>query len=203
MLRGERPAQRPLDALVAILTDPGGSVLQVGLDALVGVVPVDVAILTDPGGSVLRRRAQRPCLGPAGCDPHRPRRVGAARSIAGRFSRMLAMLRSSPTPEGRCCRSSARVPRPADQHGLRSSPTPEGRCCPTVKCQTSPPTNSCDPHRPRRVGAAHRHRHRAGPVPLVAILTDPGGSVLRRGPSRRPGRSARCDPHRPRRVGAA
>ena len=61
--------------IVAILTDPGGPVLVV-------LLPVDrhrvaVAILTDPGGPVLE------CAEP----PHR---------------RPVQVLRSSPTPEGRC-----------------------------------------------------------------------------------------------------
>src|SRR6266542_3196915 len=113
----------------------------------------EVAILTDPGGSVLR---SSPAVGRRSrkrCDPHRPRRVGAATNGA--------------------------VPVFRESARLRSSPTPEGRCCPTVKCQTSPPTNSCDPHRPRRVGAARvGARVVGGGGALVAILTDPGGSVL-------------------------
>jgi len=119
---------------VAILTDPGGSVL-LGNVGPVSDVPPEVAILTDPGGSVLRGQSTGAgCLAPSSCDPHRPRRVGAAPVWC---SHMRA------------------------GSGLRSSPTPEGRCC---------------------VG-------NVGPVsdvpPEVAILTDPGGSVLQRG-DRRP-----------------
>ena len=87
---------------------------------------------------------------------------------------------------------------------LRSSPAPEGRCCSTSVGSADTVVRCCDPHRPRRVGAAGPEvllvlRQRA-----VAILTGPGGSVLRRcwGVSLA-SLSCSCDPHRPRRVGAA
>jgi len=139
---------------------------------------------------------------------------------------------------------------------LRSSPTPEGRCCLLARPgDRGAGQTRCDPHRPRRVGAAGAHRrvaagarpscdpHRPrrvgaarvalrcwlGPVDVVAILTDPGGSVLRQSQARLRCSSMRlrssptpegrcypvpltwsppptrwcCDPHRPRRVGAA
>jgi len=69
---------------VAILTDPGGSVLPALTDAWRRAL-AQVAILTDPGGSVL--------LG--------------SRSGAG--SGQSTLLRSSPTPEGRCCASRRRA----------------------------------------------------------------------------------------------
>src|SRR6266536_674907 len=63
---------------------------------------------------------------------------------------------------------------------LRSSPTPEGRCCRRWSRRGTPPTSAgCDPHRPRRVGAAdERFVQLIHQVTKVAILTDPGGSVL-------------------------
>src|SRR6266536_1208781 len=64
--------------------------------------------------------------------------------------------------------------------GLRSSPTPEGWCCRRWSRRGTPPTSAgCDPHRPRRVGAAdERFVQLIHQVTKVAILTDPGGSVL-------------------------
>ena len=88
---------------VAILTDPGGPVLPLRLGGEAG--GAQVAILTDPGGPVLPTRPSGCCCSPAGaqvailtgpggpvlprpasagsswtpsCDPHRPRRAGAA-----------------------------------------------------------------------------------------------------------------------------
>src|SRR6266536_677308 len=165
-----------------------------------------VAILTDPGGSVLRTNDSsssstksprlRPSPTPEGrcccwcwsarssttgrcCDPHRPRRVGAARAPYPRAGRRPRRLRSSPTPEGRCCAFHRRPLLPHADHvailtdpggsvllledrgrrraddQLRSSPTPEGRCCPSSTSATRcRPVTCCDPHRPRRVGAA-------------------------------------------------
>ncbi len=221
------------DALtVAILTDPGGSVLR-AIACSTRASSCAFAILTDPGGSVLPpTRVAAPWASPGCCDPHRPRRVGAAccRLPAEEASPIL-VLRSSPTPEGRCCPR----PRPAragpvrgvailtDPGGsvlppgptgrprsrpnaLRSSPTPEGRCCrrsPTrgggrsPKLRSSPTPEGrccsgrapvlarasrrcCDPHRPRRVGAAPVAGALEVLVDAVAILTDPGGSVLPR-----------------------
>src|SRR6266536_2677174 len=213
----------------------------------------EVAILTDPGGSVLR---SSPAVGRRSrkrCDPHRPRRVGAATNGAVPVFRESPGLRSSPTPEGRCCGPASRatdwrthrVAILTDPGGsvlpgtgghlrlvlrLRSSPTPEGRCCPwpLAAAWTTRP-GCCDPHRPRRVGAARRSSARRARRRTVAILTDPGGSVLlasgleslavaahslRSSPTpegrccpalRRHRRRRRrgCDPDRPRRVGAA
>ncbi len=62
---------------VAILTDPGGPVLPRAVSPREQVA-LGVAILTDPGGPVLLRK------------------VAAA-------GRVLDVLRSSPTLEGRCC----------------------------------------------------------------------------------------------------
>src|SRR6266536_5131206 len=214
----------------------------------------EVAILTDPGGSVLR---SSPAVGRRSrkrCDPHRPRRVGAATNGAVPVFRESPGLRSSPTPEGRCCGPASRatdwrthrVAILTDPGGsvlpgtgghlrlvlrLRSSPTPEGRCCPwpLAAAWTTRP-GCCDPHRPRRVGAAELGERPDDALDgTVAILTDPGGSVLpdgqvpdepadaqlrssptpegrccsRRGSSRWRWRRTRCDPHRPQRVGAA
>ena len=43
---------------------------------------VDVAILTDPGVGATSQMTARPCC-TSSCDPHYPRRVGAARAVAG------------------------------------------------------------------------------------------------------------------------
>ena len=66
-------------------------------------------------------------------------------------SAVTVRLRSSPTPEGRCWTNGKTDP--ATEPVLRSSPTPEGRC--------------------REVDVADR-----AAVHTVAILTDPGGTVL-------------------------
>src|SRR6266536_822488 len=163
----------------------------------------EVAILTDPGGSVLR---SSPAVGRRSrkrCDPHRPRRVGAATNGAVPVFRESPGLRSSPTPEGRCCGPASRatdwrthrvailtdpggsvLPGPGGHLRLdlrlRSSPTPEGRCCPwpLAAAWTTRP-GCCDPHRPRRVGAAELGERPDDALDgTVAILTDPGGSVL-------------------------
>ena len=230
--------------LVAILTDPGGPVLPSSSSSVpAGSVSLrssptpegrccrhhqgwrlladDVAILTDPGGPVLHGIAV-PCAGPARCDPHRPRRAGAARRVAGRPSSYVP-LRSSPTPEGRCCSDDAGrlrgtavailtdpggpvlhppLPQVARGQELRSSPTPEGRCCREYRRDVHVDSSCCDPHRPRRAGAAlliimpakNSWWLRSSPTPegrccptparpvrrtgQVAILTDPGGPVL-------------------------
>ncbi len=189
-----------------------------------------------------------------GCDPHRPRRVGAARRSSARRARRrtVAILTD---PGGSVLRTGT-VTELARFPWLRSSPTPEGRCCveallggpagllvailtdpggSVLPDRAGPPAVGaepcrCDPHRPRRVGAAlPRVGHHAARYD-VAILTDPGGSVLPIG-RRRAGwsggwwlrssptpegrccprstptttcrASSSCDPHRPRRVGAA
>jgi len=113
-----------------------------------------VAILTDPGGSVLHTPAR--CRAPgssSSCDPHRPRRVGAAVTRPLTPAERTTWLRSSPTPEGRCCGLIARAVIIHDKP-LRSSPTPEGRCCLPPSFARCLRAAGCDPHRPRRVGAA-------------------------------------------------
>jgi hypothetical protein len=193
-----RPGTRPRSG-VAILTDPGGPVLLVRGD-LAGAAVARVAILTDPGGPVLhpaappqaRRRAvvailtdpggpvlpahRRPSGRPGPrCDPHRPRRAGAARVARAVGERLFLMLRSSPTPERRTrrCRRTGCDPHRPRRAGaaltgttnaaygskLRSSPTPEGRCCPAQSTWKDPCCpRRCDPHRPRRAGAANTYR---------------------------------------------
>ncbi len=263
---------------VAILTDPGGSVLRrahpppsrrgrwrlrssptpegrcCGQDAPgVGEGLSRVAILTDPGGSVLRSTPTTTCRASSSCDPHRPRRVGAALSVgivtatpimlrssptpegrccaAGLVSEMHdRRLRSSPTPEGRCCRivcgsrsSSHAVAILTDPGGsvlpsraafslssartLRSSPTPEGRCCLQARMARCRPAPGCDPHRPRRVGAARARplgdRHRRGAVLLRSSPTPEGRCCAGRPRTAGASPPDSCDPHRPRRVGAA
>ena len=136
--------------VVAILTDPGGPVLAprgsgrscrtwgcdphrprragAGRRALVAdAADPDVAILTDPGGPVLAGSQSGPPWPGRGCDPHRPRRAGAGgrRTVGSITVRRL----------------------------LRSSPTPEGRCWAPTRRMCSSPTRCCDPHRPRRAGA--------------------------------------------------
>ncbi len=84
---------------VAILTDPGGSVLHLDLGHRRG--PALVAILTDPGGSVLPR------------------------AFAAQVRSTATPLRSSPTPEGRCCsRSCGEVA--ADAHPVAILTDPGG-----------------------------------------------------------------------------
>jgi len=115
---------------VAILTDPGGSVLPCSLGLVAVVVPRTVAILTDPGGSVLpldrlaakvEQRIRVAILTDPGGSvlpglpvaPVHPDRVAILTDPGGsvllrghaglpRYDQW--MLRSSPTPEGRCCR---------------------------------------------------------------------------------------------------
>ena len=190
-----------------------------------------VAILTDPGGPVLpthswQIQASRSC-----CDPHRPRRAGAAhRRDGGRLPDPAVAILTDPggpvlhLAGGQAERLPDRVAILTDPGGpvlplirhimlrwvrLRSSPTPEGRCCPAGRAVHGHRHLSCDPHRPRRAGAAPPQPGDdwAGPV---AILTDPGGPVLLTSEARcrrphRPRSAARprCDPHRPRRAGAA
>ena len=66
------------------------------------------------------------------CDPRRPRRAGAALVASSKVFRMPLALRSSPTPEGRCCRIVY------DDRVWRIT--------------------RCDPRRPRRAGAARCQR---------------------------------------------
>ena len=181
---------------VAILTGPGGPVLP--SEHAWSAPDQRVAILTGPGGPVLPIRdwmAPRSTVGlrsspaPEGRCCIQERLVGVD----------MIWLRSSPAPEGRCCQDAY------DHHrldiALRSSPAPEGRCCrhraqqqgsqgevailtgpggPVLRTRTvrpCPHRKCCDPHRPRRAGAARQVRlirlH-----PRVAILTGPGGPVL-------------------------
>ncbi|MGH3559412.1 MAG: hypothetical protein ACRDTK_18290, partial [Mycobacterium sp.] len=86
---------------VAILTNPGGSVLGVRRGVCGDQAPY-VAILTNPGGSVLAPRPTRSGATPRGCDPHQPRRVGAGPIWDPVMASTKWVLRSSPTPEGRC-----------------------------------------------------------------------------------------------------
>ena len=88
---------------VAILAGPGGPVLGCAPRAV--LTARGVAILADPGGPVLGRRSRcAPGTRPACCDPRRPRRAGAGRPPTCQPRRGRTLLRSSPTPEGRCWR---------------------------------------------------------------------------------------------------
>ncbi len=94
------------DLLVAILTDPGGSVLPLRVAGHEQVAELVVAILTDPGGSVLPGRGCRRSLGYLWAvailtDPGGSVLLGRSRSGV---LQVMSPLRSSPTPEGRCCR---------------------------------------------------------------------------------------------------
>jgi hypothetical protein len=117
--------------LVVILTDPLGSVLH-PLKALLDD-PAGVAILTDPLGSVLVVSSSSKCsLVSVKCDPHRP----------------------------------------------------EGRCCPSqlkILGEDLPVAILTDPERSVLAGVAAV----GAADPVVAILTDPEGSVLPGGAGRR------------------
>src|SRR5918992_316923 len=135
------------------------------------------------------------------CDPHRPRMAGAATgAVVG--SAALTMLRSSPTPDGRCC----------------SVLSWSDACCHCVAILTDPggPVLLALCREPR----AHIHvailtdpgwpvlrpagTTAGGLLPGVAILTDPGWPVLLEWHTCGNRRHARrCDPHRPRMAGAA
>ena len=122
-----------------------------------------VAILTGPGGPVLPSLHGACMYDVPGCDPHRPRRAGAAgRLVVGPVA--ARTLRSSPTPEGRCCPTLDGSAVALIGSTLRSSPAPEGRCCcPIVRGVHR--VAGCDPHRPRRAARAGRSlvpRLRAG-----------------------------------------
>jgi len=144
------------------------------------------------------------CLCPRCCDPHRPWRAGAAPGLARRGWPW----RCSCDPH-RPWRAGA-APAGADQghpdRGVAILTDPGG---PVLPAPASPPRirprTGCDPHRPWRAGAAPgRWGGGAGRAGLVAILTDPGGPVLR--PPRcwpTCPRVIGCDPHRPWRAGAA
>ena len=168
---------RPVAVAVAILTDPGGPVLpewsNTGVIAihplrssptpegrcclLLDIDPAElarVAILTDPGGPVLPSSEGWPS---GGGPPLRSSPTPEGRCCVltiGEPETDTPWLRSSPTPEGRCCMtghtsSSCRA-------ALRSSPTPEGRCCALLGTAWLRAVTGCDPHRPRRAGAAAR-----------------------------------------------
>src|SRR6266496_1718432 len=100
-----RSSRRPV---VAILTDPGGSVLLRGRRRVGVLRDLVVAILTgpvEPGAARLRSsrvgaarpRRAGPGAGGRGCDPHRPRRVGAAVTLRNP-SHVLFLLMSRPPP---------------------------------------------------------------------------------------------------------
>src|SRR6266536_2769699 len=88
----------------------------------------DVAILTDPGGSVLPRTRARFRRGGSGCDPHRPRRVGAAAVGDAQQAELRAVVAILTDPGGSVLPSSG-ADGLVSTTVLRSSPTPEGRCC--------------------------------------------------------------------------
>src|SRR6266542_2268429 len=225
------PASRATDwrtHRVAILTDPGGSVLP-GTGGHLRLVLRLRSSPTPEGRCCPWPLAAAWTTRPGCCDPHRPRRVGAA-ELGERPDDALDGTVAILTDPGGSVLPDGQVPdEPADEQ-LRSSPTPEGRCCAPAPSPSWPGSPGCDPHRPRRVGAAlPRVGHHAARYD-VAILTDPGGSVLPIG-RRRAGwsggwwlrssptpegrccprstptttcrASSSCDPHRPRRVGAA
>ena len=137
-----------------------------------------VAILTDPLGSVLPKV-----------------------NFTLTFN-LVQWLRSSPTPAGRCCYRSVRywgTTRPV----LRSSPTSEDRCC--ARPDQQPDSGrGCDPHRPRRIGAAWQCKSNMIVAPLLRSLPTPsrGGAAPGAAPASASS-SRRCDPHRPSRVGPA
>ena len=138
------------------------------------------------------------------------------------------MLRSSPTPKGRCCVGPARGSlRPVDVAILadpegpvlahrtpRSCPATGAGCDPRrprragAGCRgaagMTPWSGCCDPRRPRRAGAGRRAGTRPAQLAVVAILADPEGPVL--AAESRDGYAVDercCDPRRPRRAGAA
>src|SRR6266540_3477179 len=164
-----------------------------------------VAILTDPGGPVLLAMddATKAYLDELRSSPTLEGRCCCARSLAGSpRQRRVAILTDPGGPvllqDVRTCRCEGEcvailtdpggpvLPSPpspsttCSPKWLRSSPTLEGRCC------------------------WEMHRDPVAQGDGVAILTDPGGPVLRTRP-RRSGcsRSPCCDPHRPWRAGAA
>ena len=163
------------DGAVAILTDPGGTVLDQRQDR-----PghgARVAILTDPGGTVPGGRCRRPRRRPHRCDPHRPRRDGAGHNPPDRRIAVLPSCdphrprRDGAGRGGAIMRIGRRL--------LRSSPTPEGRCWTPCASRRHPARSCCDPHRPRRDGAGtDRATQSRRYSTWVAILTDPGGTVL-------------------------
>ena len=163
---------------VAILTDPGGPVLERVLGVR-GVPRVHVAILTDPGGPVLGAAEALPVpVWVRCCDPHRPWRAGAGSHLAD------TVLYWKP---------------------LRSSPTLAGRCwCPDVVMLVLADhlvAILTDPGGP--VLVAPLTLADTARLADVAILTDPGGPVLGHPfPFQQQPDQGSCDPHRPWRAGA-
>src|SRR6266536_2651613 len=100
-------------------------------------------------------------------------------------------LRSSPTPEGRCCQWPVAAQPPAGTD-VAILTDPGGSVLPRTRARFRRGGSGCDPHRPRRVGAAPCRPAARTWGPRVAILTDPGGSVLPR--------AGRCPPPRPPKV---
>ena len=95
-----------------------------------------------------------------------------------RTSPTLTLLRSSPTPKGRCWgrRDAVAV---ADGVGVAILADPEGpvlgSCCRSAADRRR---TGCDPRRPRRAGAGEAVAAHFGEVAEVAILADPEGPVL-------------------------
>ncbi|MCW2915862.1 MAG: hypothetical protein JWN52_3930, partial [Actinomycetia bacterium] len=112
-----------------------------------------VAVLTDPGGPVLP-------------------------STPPRSSTVTDWLRSSPTPEGRCCQLSRVDGVIHDRVAILTDPG--GPVLRQWYLGIVETIFRCDPHRPRRAGAARRDHNRPRSGRNVAILTDPGGPVLQR-----------------------
>ncbi len=163
--------------LVAILTGPGGPVQRPSIRADAARIP-PVAILTGPGGPVQPYAAAGHTSARTSCDPHRARRPGATPAESIHFQ----------------------LRRRCDPHRARR-PGATGRC----GSPHSQEVRGCDPHRARRPGATRNAarpvsrllrwlRSSPGPearcnhavcravevLPLVAILTGPGGPVQRR-----------------------
>jgi len=177
------------------------------------------------GAAILATATPLPHCG--GCDPHRPWRAGAARPPR---TPRCAHPRCDPHRPWRAGAAIVGGDR-GDEAIVAILTDPEGPVLPAPTGRSiSPRSCRCDPHRPWRAGAARsgtRHGHgwcrgcdphrpwRAGAAMRqwtdeiarqlrVAILTDPGGPVLR--PPRcwpTCPRVIGCDPHRPWRAGAA
>lgn len=119
------------------------------------------------------------------CDPHRPRRAGAARTAQHRVAGagIVAILTGPGKPALFQLATDCR----ARCWWLRSSPTSEGRC--RARTRWPPPGRrlaGCDRLRPWRTSAVSGPKASAGGhlgvlrdlAVAVAILTDPGGPVL-------------------------
>src|SRR5574341_1687644 len=99
-------------------------------ETVTGTIRQAVAILTDRGGSVLPGCPAASAAPPSiCCDPHRPRRVGAAggggpeTGVDARMVAILTDLGGSVLPPHRLTATRGM------SLALRSSMTPEGRCC--------------------------------------------------------------------------